>query len=49
MSHFLHTIEYTTDTVGSDYIYDSEDSFSCYSDTKTESEERDDDSDDDEE
>ena len=43
MSHFLHTIEYTSDTDDSD----SEDGDSCFSDTETESDERDDYSDDD--
>ena len=43
MSHFLHTIEYTSDTDDSD----SEDGDSCYSDTETESDERDNYSDDD--
>ena len=45
MSQFLHTVEYTSDTDDSDY----EDGDSCYSDTETESDERDDSSDDDEE
>ena len=36
MSHFLHTIEYTSDTDDTDYSYDSEDGDSCYSDTETE-------------
>jgi hypothetical protein len=47
MSHFLHTIEYTSDNDDTDYSYDSEDGDSCYSDTETESDERDDYSDDD--
>ena len=47
MPHFLHTIEYTSDTYDSDYSYDSEDGDSCFSDTETESDERDDYSDDD--